>query len=208
MQVIVFGASGKVGRMVVEAALRRGHSVTVFVHSNSPFETQDGLKVVKGDVHDTEAVARAVRDHDAVISTLGSWHTPTKDILASAMGNIIPSMELSGIERIISLTGAGAYAPGDHPTPVYRCGHWLFGLFANKIIKDGELHIQQLHDSKLTWTVLRSPVMTGRHLAAYTLGRKAPPLWQTIPRKAVVKAILDQLEGPAYECQAPFIRPS
>lgn len=207
MQIVVFGASGKVGRQVVGAALERGHSVVAFVHSNSPFEPQPRLAILQGDVHDAEAVSKAVAGSDVVISTLGSWHTPTKDIVSSAIRNIIPVMESLGIDRIITLTGAGAYAPEDRPSLLYRLGHAAFGIFAKKIIFDGEEHIRLLAASKLRWTTLRSPVMSNGHLSAYSLSMRGPAFWVTIPRKAVVKAILDQIEGPAYECQAPFIRP-
>src|SRR4051812_42365964 len=100
MQVTVFGASGKVGRLVVAEALQRGYSVKAFVHSRNPFEDSPKLKVVKGDVYDSDDVAKALRGSDAVISCLGSWGSKRRDVLSSAMRMIIPAMTEQKIGRI------------------------------------------------------------------------------------------------------------
>lgn len=206
MRITVFGASGKVGRLVVARALERHHQVTAFVHSHSPFEPHPQLTIIQGDVHDAAAVRKALTQSEAVISTLGSWHTPSKDIVSSAMRAIIPVLQAGPHKRIVSLTGGGAYAPGDRKTLVYRLGHALFSVVAGKIIRDGEEHIRLLAASSLDWTVLRAPVMTNQHLSSYTLSLRAPAPWQLIPRKAVARALLDQVEGPAYNQRAPYIR--
>lgn len=214
MHILVFGASGKVGTLLVEQALQHGHQVTAFIHSSSTFEkrfARKGVRIIRGDIHDRPAVEQALQSaaFDAVVSVLGSWHTPQKDIVSAAMRTLVPAMQANNTapSRLVSLTGAGAYAPTDRPSALYRLGHTIFGLAAGKIIRDAEEHIRILAASTLDWTVLRSPVMTSGHLAHYTLSLKAPLLWQTIPRKAVVKAIIDQLEGPGYSQQAPYIRP-
>ncbi len=85
MHITLFGANGKVGQLVLTYALEQGHTVTVFVHSQPQFALKDGISVRQGDVHDKTAVQAAVAGSDAVISTLGSWGTPAKDILTSGM---------------------------------------------------------------------------------------------------------------------------
>ena len=89
----VFGASGKVGRLVVMQALKRGYSVVAFVHSHDPFVATTNLRVVKGDIYNADDVGKALKGSEAVISALGSWGTKNRNVLSSAMKVVIPDMD-------------------------------------------------------------------------------------------------------------------
>jgi len=53
MKIVVFGASGRTGRPLVEQALAAGRHVTAFVRDPARLETRhERLTVVQGDVHD------------------------------------------------------------------------------------------------------------------------------------------------------------
>lgn len=205
MHITVFGASGRVGRMVVAQALLDGHSITAFVHRANPFHTQDRLTVITGDIFDTAAVERALQDSDAVISTLGSWGTKTKDIVASGVRAIVPVMEATRPKRIITLTGSASVWSGDSLSLFDKVNRAIPKLAAPKILFDGEEHIRLLEASSLGWTVIRSPVMTAKNSRLYRLDNKMAPLYATVPRAAVVQAILDQLSDKKYFKQAPVI---
>ena len=203
--VTVFGANGKVGSLIVEGLLERGHTVTAFVHRRKSLRNHENLTVVEGDIHDTTAVDAALDGSDAVISALGSWHTPTKDILVSGMTAIIPAMKQRGISRIISLTGAESRAKGDRLGIVHRFAHLGATLIARRILADGEKHIALLADSELDWTVVRSPIMNASGSARYHLGLRRTRPWATINRQAVADAMIQQLNDTHYTRQAPFI---
>ncbi|MEJ0072736.1 MAG: NAD(P)H-binding protein [Candidatus Saccharibacteria bacterium] len=206
MQITVFGASGKVGSLVVEEALRRGYTVTAFVHSHSLFAPSGKLGIVKGDIYNAEDVAKALKGSDAVISTLGSWGTPGRDVLTAAMRAIIPAMTERSIRRVVTLTGSGAQAP-DKPA---GSGHRLFmrllaPLPAGKVFRDGEAHMRLLAASDLDWTTLRSPVMNNFGKGSYRLDLKSGGPLATINRKAVAAALLDQLDSREFLDRAPII---
>lgn len=204
-RVVVFGGSGKVGSLVVEGLLMRGHTVTAFVHRRGAVVGTHQLRIIEGDIHDEGAVASALEDADAVISALGSWHTPTKDILSSGMTTIIPAMEQRGIARIVSLTGAEARVQGDEAGLVHRIAHLGARIAAGKILEDAETHLRLLKESGLDWTVIRSPVMTVSEDMQYQLVAKRPYPWATIPRKAVAHALIQQLNDSHHSRSAPFI---
>lgn len=207
MQITVLGASGKVGRLVVAEALARGHRVVAMVHQHNPFDAQDNLVVQAGDVHSGHQVAACLHGSQAVICSLGSWGTASKDIVASGTRQAIVAMHALGVSRIVSLTGADAYAAGDQrPVPLLRrLSHLAAQATAGKILRDGEAHIRLLAASHLDWTVLRSPVMTNGSDRLYRLTLRPGTPWQTISRRAVAKGLLDQLEEPGYLGAAPFI---
>lgn len=209
MRITIFGASGKVGRLVVQGALEHGHDVTAFVHHDPKFAENPKLKVVQGDIHEPKDVARAVKGADAVISALGSWGTKRKDIVSSGMANIIPAMQDSGVRRVISLTGADARAEGDGLGVMHRLTHAairLTPLPPRKVLADGERHIRLLERSGLDWTVIRSPVMNGRGRQKdfkLTSGRPMP--WATINRHSVALCMFDLAVSGSHPRQAPFI---
>lgn len=206
MKITVFGATGKVGRIVVENLLDSGHQVVAFAHGASPFTTNENLTVVHGDVHNTSDVKTALSGADAIISTLGSWHTPSKDILTSAMKNIIPAAEIQGIKRLVSLTGSQAALPNEKLRLFEKLFHFALNIVAHKILADGENHLRLLKESKLDWTVIRSPIMKPSTKTDYRLSLVAPSPLATISRAAVAKAIVDQLETRDYTKMAPHIQ--
>lgn len=72
MKLIIFGASGKTGRQLVEQALAQGHAVTAFVRNPAKLKlTHPNLQIAEGDMLNVESVERGVRGQDAVLSALG-----------------------------------------------------------------------------------------------------------------------------------------
>lgn len=206
MQITVFGANGKVGRLVVEELLNKGHSVKAFVHSTHNFSYNDKLIIIQGDVYDKQALERAIDGSRAVVSALGSWGTPNKDILTTAISNLIPIMKRREISKIITLTGADSEARGDSNGLVHQFSRPLLKLLAPKILNDGERHIKLLEQSGLDWSVLRSPVMTNLGGPKdYILLDKRPGPWQIINRQSVALALVEMIETDRYSRKLPFI---
>ena len=74
MKIALIGSTGFVGSAVLTELLRRHHRVTVLVRSSTPSARADVASVV-ADAYDVEAVAAAVRGHDAVVSAFNpGWN--------------------------------------------------------------------------------------------------------------------------------------
>lgn len=179
--------------------------MVAFVHGENPFAKNSRLITFQGDIYDEHSVKKAMHECELVVSTLGSWGTPKKDILSVGMSNIVPAMKGHNIQRIVSLTGHDARYENDRLSFVHRATHTLLLLFAPKILKDGEAHVKILAQSGLDWTVLRSPIMNEKGDKGYSLSNKRPMPWDTIHRQAVAQAICDQSIGGLHEKGAPFI---
>jgi putative NADH-flavin reductase len=206
MNILVFGANGKVGSLVVAELLNLECEVRAFVRGEHNLPSSSNLKIIHGDVKNINDVHGALKDTDIVISCLGSWGTKTKDILSMGMNNIVPAMQELGCPRIISLTGSEARLPGEKPSIIQRITHPLFKILARKILQDGEEHLRILQESCLNWTVLRSPVMNNVGKPGKSqLKNKYPLPFRTINRKSVAMALVNQIEDKAFLKQAPFI---
>ncbi len=105
MELLVFGASGRVGRRVCASAVADGHSVTAFVRDAA--RAPDGVSVIEGDVTDPEAVAAAVSGQDAVCSALGPGDDGDFAVLDTGIENLVAAMEDGGVERLVAVGAAG-----------------------------------------------------------------------------------------------------
>jgi uncharacterized protein YbjT (DUF2867 family) len=98
MTVLVVGATGSIGRLVVEEALRQGHAVRALVRSPGkarrlPHEAQ----VVVGDVTRPDTLPGAVDGVDAVVFTLGS----------DGAGKVgAESVDYGGVRNVLSALGS------------------------------------------------------------------------------------------------------
>jgi uncharacterized protein YbjT (DUF2867 family) len=113
-QIALLGATGLVGRAVLELALSRGVSVRALVRRPDALEPRPGLTVVVGDAADKSAVEETVADAPLVISTLGPRAGESGDVSALATAHLIAA--LSGTHRRLAIVSSGAVAvPGDAP---------------------------------------------------------------------------------------------
>lgn len=206
MKVVIFGASGRVGKLLVQEALYRGHEVTAVLMRKGEMLFPDSVHVVEADVHDAAAVEAAVAGKDIVLSALGSWGTKEQDILVSAMRCIVPAMKKNNIRRIVSLTGADTRHAGDKRSISSCFMEYVLKFIAPQVYEDGQEHIRVLSESELDWTVIRSPRMKEGLVKKYKLDIKSTQAWHNISRLTIVRAMLDQLESDRFFQAAPIIK--
>src|SRR6202789_2400873 len=89
MKIIVFGATGGTGKLILTQALAKGHSVTAFVRNPEGLPAHPQIHVVQGDLFDPAAVVDAIRGHRAVLSALGARDLKKTSVLAQAIPNIL-----------------------------------------------------------------------------------------------------------------------
>lgn len=206
MQITVYGASGKVGQLIIAGLLAKDYDVVAFVHTHNPFADHPKLQIVHGSVDDQASVTAAATGSSILISTLGSWGTKSKDIVATGTAAMVRAATQHGIKRLITLTGSSAFRTIDEPTSADRLTHKLLSSTAGQILRDGESHLKILETSNLDWTAIRSPVMLGFGASTYRLTNRLPSLVATIPRSAVVASLIDQVKATDKYRQAPVIR--
>src|SRR4028119_1261199 len=173
MKIAIFGATGKVGRHLVDQALERGDEVTAFARDASTLYTRrhERLKVVQGDVLNPKDVEQAVVNTQAVLSTIGHTKTSPKDVLTEGIKNIVAAMNKYGVRRLVSLTGAGVRDPKDEPKLVDRVIGSLLELVQRDLLEDSIGQARVVRESGLEWVIVRAPVLVeGEKKGEYRIG--------------------------------------
>ena len=160
MVVTVFGATGQVGRRIVQYALAQGMHVRAFGRNVNnlidPDLQNEKLQAIKGSVFDDNEVLGAVTGSDAVLSALGGGFDGTDKTRSLGMKKIVAQMNKAGVQRIVALGGSGVLdAPGggyvlDEPE------------YPAEFLPVGREHLQaflHLKNSNLEWTFVCSPTI-------------------------------------------------
>jgi nucleoside-diphosphate-sugar epimerase len=108
MNVLIIGAAGKTGSIVVERAAAAGHVVTAFVHDATTYRAPANVRVVAGDATDQASVDKAMAGQDAVIDTIGGKTPYRKTTLErSVAGAVVAAMKAHGVPRVIVISSFG-----------------------------------------------------------------------------------------------------
>ncbi len=149
MKLALFGATGRVGRYIVNMALRDGHKVKALVRTPD-FDSHPNLEMIVGNVRNGDDVRRTVQGADAVFSAIGTDRTTT---LSEATPLIIHAMEAEGIRRVITIGTAGILNSRFSPGLLrYQGGDSKRQLtFA---AEEHEKAFQAFEQSDLDWTIV------------------------------------------------------
>src|SRR5699024_6391512 len=107
MNILLLGATGRVGSCILNHALEAGHHVNALVRSTDKIETQDQkLGIFLGSVLNAERISETIEEADFVISALGTDGGTTK---FECMPLIIKAKQEQGVGRIITIVTAGIF---------------------------------------------------------------------------------------------------
>lgn len=197
MKLVIFGATGGIGRELVKQALAAGHDVTALVRNPSKLAAGPHLRVLAGNALDGDAVSGAIAGQEAVITALGSRSLNDSVLLPRSMAHILAGMKQHGVRRLI-VTGAS----GTMPKAEERLGPVKRGIF--RLVKAtllrkpfaSQTDMQKMvRGSDTEWTIVQPP----RLLNAPGSGRiridgeALPANGVTIPRADVAQFMLEQL---------------
>lgn len=209
MKIIVFGATGGTGKLIVTQALAKGHSVTAFVRTPEGLPQDPHLRVIQGDVFDFGAVVDAVRGHRAVLSALGARTRKKEDVLARAMPHILEGMRQEYVNRLIVLGAAGAHKDyGRYQNALTTLVLWTAKKTALKHpFIDQVAQERLIAASDVDYTIVRAPrLMDGPFTGKYrVLPDALPPGALRINRADVADFMLQQLTDPRFHRQGPYI---
>ena len=107
MQIVIFGATGRIGQRVLQEALTRGHTVTAALRHTSRLDiAHDRLQTVTADVTIADEVARAADGKDAIISAIGPGPSGDPGVIVAAARAFVVALAARPT-YLIAVGGAG-----------------------------------------------------------------------------------------------------
>lgn len=205
MKVIVFGASGRLGREVVAAAAGAGHAVTAFVRERANVDgLSEGVSVVRGEVvSDPDAVSRAMPGHDAVLLATGTRTVGVNEHRSSAAKHVVAAMKAHGVRRVVGISAAGIESSSG-------------GFFLRKVIRPLYLDKYVLTDmrrmeeviaaSGLDWVLVRAPsFVNGGARGDYVVSPNVPEGGYALTRADAAAFMVRQLTEDTYVRARPAL---
>jgi len=170
-KIIIFGATGSIGRELTKQALTAGYRVTAFTRTRTKMALQHpDLTVVEGDVLEKSHVRDAVAGHDAVLCALGAGrHGHVRE---AGTGNIVAAMRTNKVERLICQSTLGA---GDsYGNLNFFWKYIMFGTILKPVLIDHNKQESEVINSGLNWTIVRPAAFTNGPLTGnYQFGFSA-----------------------------------
>jgi uncharacterized protein YbjT (DUF2867 family) len=192
MNLLVFGATGKTGRLVVERALAKGHAVTVLVRDSLKF-TRPNVRVFTGNATNPSDVRAAMQGQQAVIESIGGT-TPYKTtcLETDAINAIIGAMHEERVQRLISVTMMGIGNSRAQAPFWYK--HLLMPTFLHGSTQDKTHKEAAILSSGLDYVIVRPPILKDTAALGHTriLGHGA--IGHSITRADLASFLVDQLE--------------
>ncbi len=208
MKIALIGATGFVGTAVLAELLQRDHHVTALVRNPTKVPAQPMVDARALDACDADAVAAAVKGHDAVISAFNpGWDAP--DLYALFMKGsaaITAGAETAGVRRLLVVGGAGSLfvAPGVQmvDTPEFAAHVPANVVPGAKAARDALAALRG--NTALDWTFLSPPALLapGERTGKYRVGGEQLLMAGDAPAGISVAdlavAIVDEIESPKH----------
>ena len=159
MRIALFGATGRLGGAILEAALEAGHHVSALVRDPSHIPIHcEALSVIAGDARDESAALRTLGGCEAVmiaLATSASKKEAAGKPLSAATRNIIGAMERLGIVRLVVSSAKAIPMSGDAPDFKFKALRALVKLLVPRSHEDSVEAVGIVAASALDWTIVR-----------------------------------------------------
>jgi uncharacterized protein YbjT (DUF2867 family) len=205
MKVLVLGATGGTGRLIVRDALAKGHRVVALVRSTARVDLP-GADLIEGDARDEGTLRRALDGSDAVVSALGTGVGFSEvSLLTDATRALVSAMTNTGVRRLVCISALGVGDSKGHGGFVFN--RLFQPLLLSHAYKDKERQEAAIRASSLDWVVVRPTQLTNdpargsvrafTDLTGFNGGK--------IARADVAKFVVEQLTTDAWLRRTPVI---
>lgn len=206
-KLLVLGATGGTGRLIVAQAISRGYDVTVLARNAEKAKGLKGAKIVIGNALDLATLRSALEGQDAVVSALGTPASPFRKVtlLSAASKVLVAAMKDEGVRKLVAITGMGAGKSRGHGGFIFD--RLIMPLMLRKVYADKNRQEDVIKNSGLDWVIVRPSVLNDKpprgnvrallELEGFNGG--------TIARADVAGFVLDQVESETLKGQAPLV---
>ena len=196
MNLIVFGASGRTGRLVVAEAASRGHQVTAVTRNPDSYQAPASVAVRRGDLLEPTSLAGALDGAEVVISAIGpdDGRTPT-EVYSRGMQAITAEMSRADVTRIVAISAVPVSADSEKTWFERRVLHpilWKFFGHAYRDLRVMETELAAVPGIQAA--VVRPPLLTddeGAGVAPRMAWDERLPGVRKISRQTLARLLVD-----------------
>jgi putative NADH-flavin reductase len=206
-KILVLGATGGTGRLIVRQAMARGYDVTVLVRSAEKASGLKGATLIVGDARDEVILRQSLKGREAVVSALGTPASPLREVtlLSTATHALVSAMKSEQVSRLVCITGMGAGDSAGHGG--FFFDNLIFPILLRKVYVDKTRQESIVRNSGLDWVLVRPSVLNDKPSRGVV--RALTDLSDfhggTISREDVAKFVLQQVESDSWLRQSPLI---
>ena len=166
MRILLLGATGRTGKLVIEAAIRRGHKISAIARDPEKLKNYQ-IDIIKGTPYDFETVEKAIEGCDAVINTLNisrksdnPWAALVSpiDLISKSAANAVTAMTKADIKRFIALSTIGAGSSWKSAPGILRFIVSISNL--KYAFRDHGKQEEILQNSSVEYTICRAPMLS------------------------------------------------
>ena len=204
MNVLVFGAAGKTGSLIVEKAVAAGHTVTAFVRDASRYTAPSGVRVVSGNATDRTDVFGAMSGQDAVVDAIGGKTPWRKTNLEQTVAHaIVVAAQQHNTRRIIATSAIGVGDSTKQSPLLLRL--LILPTFLRGSTADKAAMEQEIKRAGVPYIIIRPAVLNDKPASGSAHVLAAIEKGQGLARADLAAFIVDQLTTDSYVNQTVTI---
>jgi len=196
--VVVAGATGRTGRLMVGELIDRGFQVRALVRSTSSASwlQQEGVQLVEGEITSVESLEHIMEGAQFVISALGSKNPFSKkeSNKVDNMGNqnLARAAKEKGIQHLVVVSSIGV---GNSRYTM----NFLSRLILGTIFKMKEKSEEFIKECGLNYTIIRPGSLKNKELTGETAFGEGGKIVGSVSRKQIAKVCVDALTNPSMK---------
>jgi uncharacterized protein YbjT (DUF2867 family) len=196
--VVVAGATGRTGKLIVEELVNRGYHVRAMVRSvaQACALQREGVEILEGDLTSVESLEKIMEGAQYLISAIGSRKPFNKqeNNRVDNMGNqnLAKAALKKGIRHIVVISSIGV---GDSR---YAIG-FFFRLLMTPVLRMKEKSEEFIRTCGINYTIIRPGGLADKELPGKTVFGEGGKISGSVSRKEIARTCVDALTNPAMK---------
>jgi putative NADH-flavin reductase len=160
LRILLFGATGRTGKIFLQMALDKGYQVTAIARSPAQIKIEHpNLIVVQGNVMQFQSFRTIGQNHNVVVSCIGVSSTKPTTLYSQGTANILKAMNENKISRLLCISAAAVETSPKLPLFLRLISKYVVQRIFRHPYSDAHQMEVLLRNSNTNWTSVRPPVL-------------------------------------------------
>jgi uncharacterized protein YbjT (DUF2867 family) len=199
--VVVAGATGRAGSLIVTEALKQGYRVRALIvpavdPPDHPGLKEQGVELVEGGLESTASLEKVMAGADYLISAIGSKKpfSSSENDKVDNMGNqnLVRAAQVKGLKHVVVISSIGA---GNSRNAIM----WLYRVAMGPVLKAKEKSENFIRSCGIDYTIIRPGGYSADPLPGEIVFGEGGKITGRITREQIARVCVDALTNPAMK---------